>query len=461
MWFDNAVWYEFYSLGVVNAPSENSWDWSVWNGAAAPVNRIGALSGWIDHLKGLGVTAVYFTPVFQSDRHGYDTRDYYTIDSRLGSNEDFVFICDHLHEHHIKVVLDGVFNHVGRGFWAFRDVQQNGRASAYSDWFHIDFSRNSDRNDGFWYEGWEGCSDLVKLNLNNPNVVEHLFGAVEKWIKSFKIDGLRLDVAYSLPTDFLQKLSSHCNTVYYQLGKTDEPFVLAGEIIHGDYNRLLTHAGLSSCTNYELYKGLYSSFNDKNLFEVSYSLNRQFGPASDGNGIYSGKKLISFTDNHDVARLSSILKDKSFLYLVYALMFASPGIPCLYYGSEWGIEGKKEDGDRALRPALRGPVWNDLTQWISQLSYLHKTEKALYKGNYENLCVRNEQLVFKRSCEGEEIVFCINSNEAEFIIHPNRDSYGAFKGIFGSYMNLYDGMVNNYNGSLRIPGKKSLLLKKM
>ena len=119
MWFDNAVWYEFYSLGVTGSPEENAWDWSVWNGAAKPVNRIGKIAGWTDHLSRLGVTAVYFSPVFQSDRHGYDTRDYYTIDSRLGSNEDFESLCDTLHKRNIRVVLDGVFNHTGRGFWAF------------------------------------------------------------------------------------------------------------------------------------------------------------------------------------------------------------------------------------------------------------------------------------------------------------------------------------------------------
>jgi len=461
MWFTNAVWYEFYSLGVTGAPEENSWDWSVWNGDSKPVNRIGRLSGWIDHLSRLGITAVYFTPVFQSDRHGYDTRDYYTIDSRLGSNEDFASLCGLLHGHNIKVVLDGVFNHVGRGFWAFRDVLSRGRDSAYCDWFYIDWSRNSDRNDGFWYEGWEGCNDLVKLNLDNPEVLKHLFGAVEKWIKLFNIDGLRLDVAYSLPNSFLQKLSDHCRAVCYQHGKKEDSFILAGEIIHGDYNRLLSNAGLSSCTNYELYKGLYSSFNDKNLFEVSYSLNRQFGPVSDGSGLYSGKKLISFADNHDVERLASLLKDKNNLYLVYALLFASPGLPCLYYGSEWGIEGKKRDGDRALRPALNEPVWNNLAQWISQLAFLYKAEKSLYEGDYENLCVRNEQLIFKRCSPGEEIIFCLNISHSSITLYPSRESYGSFPGIYGSYMNLYDGRVQQFNGTVEISADSCIMLKKL
>lgn len=464
MWFNNAVWYEFYALGVTGAPVENTWDWSSWNGAAAPVNRIGSLSEWIDHLTRLGVTAVYFTPVFQSDRHGYDTRDYYTIDSRLGSNEDFSLLCSQFHDNNIKVVLDGVFNHVGRGFWAFRDVQINGRKSAYGDWFHIDWSRNSDRDDGFWYEGWEGCYDLVKLNLDNPCVVEHLFGAVEKWIRLFKIDALRLDVAYSLPSWFLHKLSSHCNSVFYSLNQSDQDFVLIGEIIHGDYNRLLKDAGLTSCTNYELYKGFYSSFNDNNLFEISYSLNRQFGFQGGQSGMYAGKKLLSFTDNHDVTRLASVLNDISYLYQVYALLFASPGVPCLYYGSEWGQKGIKEDGDSALRPAIGEPVWNDLSRWISQLSYLFKTEKALYAGDYENLCVRNEQLIFKRTFTDangiEEIIFCLNISNADAEIPVINDGYGSFHGLSGVYMNLYSGKTDTWSGPVRIPARTALLLKK-
>lgn len=459
MWFNNAVWYEFYSLGVTGAPDENTWNWSSWNGAAAPVNRIGKLKGWIDHLLRLGVTAVYFSPVFQSDRHGYDTRDYYTIDSRLGSNEDFTSLCDLLHEKNIRVVLDGVFHHTGRGFWAFRDVQQKGKASPYCDWFYIDWSRNSDRNDGFWYEGWEGCNDLVKLNLSNPQVVNHLFMAVEKWIRLFKIDGIRLDVAYSLSSSFLQQLRIHCNAVYQQESGTQEPFVLTGEIIHGDYNRLLSEGGLTSCTNYELYKGLYSSFNDNNLFEISYSLNRQFGSGT-GGGLYAGKKLLTFTDNHDVTRLASILKNRAYLHQVYALMFALPGVPCVYYGSEWGIEGTKENGDEALRPAIEEPVWNELAQWMAQLIYLYKTEKCLFDGTYENLCVRNEQLVFKRSFEDEEIIFAINLSHADISLYPSRESYESFPGIYGKYWNLYNGNTYHYEGMITLWAHETILIKK-
>lgn len=457
MWYEEAVFYQFYTLGVCGAPEENGWDSNTWNGATPSYNRIGRLKNWIEHLCRLGITAVYFTPVFQSDKHGYDTRDYYTIDSRLGTNEEFAELCSSLHEKNIRVVLDGVFNHVGRGFWAFKDVQKNRKASAYGDWFFIDWNKNSDRNDGFWYEGWEGCYDLVRLNLENPAVVEHIFGAIEKWISLFRIDGIRLDVAYCLSENFLKKLVAFCSPLFKKITEVTDDFVLIGEVLFGDYNTFVNPQMLSSCTNYELYKGFYSSFNDKNLFEISYSLNRQFGKDI---GLYKDKKLFNFTDNHDVSRIASILKTKNDLTLLYALMFASPGTPCLYYGSEWCLEGKKEDGDRALRPNLEDPSWNDLTHWISQLVYLYKTQEPLHKGSYELLCVKNEQLMFRRMHLGEEVIFCLNIATSEHVFMEKKDGYGSFLGLFGSYMDLYNGSINDYNGCLKINSHTVMLLKK-
>lgn len=213
--------------------------------------------------------AVYLSPIFESDRHGYDTRDYRKIDCRLGTNEDFAKVCETLHAPGIRVVLDGVFNHVGRGFWAFKDVQEKKWDSPYKDWFHIHFDGNSNYNDGFWYEGWEGHFELVKLNLRNPAVVDYLLDCVRSWVEEYDIDGLRLDVAYCLDHDFLRRLRQFTN------GLKPE-FFLVGETLHGDYNQWVNDQMLHSCTNYECYKGLYSSLNSMNLFEIVHSLKRQF-----------------------------------------------------------------------------------------------------------------------------------------------------------------------------------------
>lgn len=324
MWAYESVFYQIYPLGFCGAPFEND---------GVLEHRILKVNDWIPHIKKLGADAIYFSPVFESDTHGYNTRDYTKIDTRLGTNEDFAQVCDNLHKDGIKVVLDGVFNHVGRGFWAFQDVLKNRESSPYVNWFgRIAFDGNSNYNDGLWYEGWEGNYDLVKLNLRNEDVIQHIFSAIKGWVDEFDIDGLRLDVAYCLDHDFLRRLREFCDSL-----KPD--FFLVGETLHGDYNQIMNDAMLHSVTNYECYKGLYSSFNSMNMFEINHSLLRQFGPEQWT--LYKGKHLLSFVDNHDVTRVASILTNEKHLPLIYALAFGMPGIPCVYYGSEWGEKAKK------------------------------------------------------------------------------------------------------------------------
>lgn len=324
MWAYESVFYQIYPLGFCGAPFEND---------GVPEHRILKVNDWIPHIEKLGANAIYFSPVFESDTHGYNTRDYTKIDTRLGTNEDFQSVCKNLHKAGIKVVLDGVFNHVGRGFWAFQDVLEKRWDSPYKDWFHISFDGNSNYNDGLWYEGWEGNYDLVKLNLRNEDVIQHIFSCIKGWVEEFDIDGLRLDVAYCLDHDFLRRLRSFCDGL-----KPD--FFLVGETLHGDYNQWMNDSMLHSVTNYECYKGLYSSFNSMNMFEINHSLLRQFGP--DNWTLYKGKHLLSFVDNHDVTRVASILSNENHLPLIYALAFGMPGIPCVYYGSEWGAKAKKK-----------------------------------------------------------------------------------------------------------------------
>lgn len=391
-WHSKAVFYQIYTLGFCGAPEHND---------GVEQNRINKVADWIPHLANTGVDAVYFGPVFESDSHGYDTRDYSRIDCRLGNNNDFALVCSKLHEKGIRVVLDGVFNHVGRGFWAFEDVRQNRHNSQYKDWFHIDFNGNSNYNDSFWYEGWEGHYELVKLNLNNQQVREHIFGCVGGWIEQFGIDGLRLDVAYMLNEDFMRALRTYVKS-------WNPDFFLIGEAIHGDYNRIVNDSMLDSCTNYECYKGIYSSFNDRNMFEIAHSLSRQFGPEHWTS--YKGKHLFNFVDNHDVSRIASILKDERHLSPVYGLLFGIPGIPCVYYGSEWGEKAEKSKGsDANLRPCFDAPSENGLTSWISSLARIHKENPAFAHGNYRQLYLTNSQFVFAREMDGNRVVVAINA----------------------------------------------------
>ncbi|MBQ6568856.1 MAG: hypothetical protein IJL87_01220, partial [Clostridia bacterium] len=311
------------------------------------------------------------------------------------------------------VVLDGVFNHVGRGFWAFCDVLKNRESSPYVSWFYINFCGNTCYNDGFWYEGWEGNYNLVKLNLQNPQVRDHIFSAVKMWYEQFGISGLRLDVAYCLDREFIKQLRRFCKSL-------DPEFVLIGELLHGDYNLWVNADMLDSCTNYECYKGIYSSFNSLNMFEISYSLNRQFG--AEQWTLYKGKHLLCFADNHDVTRISDILTSPEHLPLVYAILFTMPGVPCVYYGSEWAARGNKHDGDNALRPCFDSPCSNYLTDIIKKLALLKKQYSALSYGDYANVVVTNRQLVFKRGLDGENILTAINADSDGAHLHiPYRE----------------------------------------
>ena len=425
MWAYNSIFYQIYPIGFCGAPVHN-------DGVCVP--RIRKLMDWSEYLQTLGVDSILLNPIFESDNHGYDTRDFKTIDCRLGTNEDFKEVCEDLHKHNVKIVLDGVFNHVGRGFWAFKDVQEKKWDSPYKDWFHISFDGNSCYNDGFWYEGWEGHFELVKLNLQNPAVVDYLMECVKYWIDEFDIDGLRLDVAYSLDHNFMRRLRS-----YTQELKPD--FALIGEVLFGDYNIIVNDEMLHSCTNYECYKGLYSSFNSMNMFEIAHSLHRQFG--SDQWCIYRGKHLMTFVDNHDVTRLASILTNKKHIPLAYGLLMGMPGIPCLYYGSEWAEQGEKApDNDYALRPCFEEPKPNELTEFIKKLIRVRQESDALCFGAYKNVVIQNHQLVFERCSEKERVIVAINAAD-----YPYTANAGELN---GTAADLLTGETVTMNGQLEL-----------
>lgn len=433
MWAYESVFYQIYPLGFCGAPFEND---------GVLEHRIKKVNDWIPHIKKVGANAIYFSPVFESDTHGYNTRDYTKIDTRLGTNEDFAEVCDNLHKEGIKVVLDGVFNHVGRGFWAFQDVLKNREQSPYVNWFgRIAFDGNSNYNDGLWYEGWEGNYDLVKLNLRDEDVIQHIFDAIRGWVKEFDIDGLRLDVAYCLDHDFMRRLRRFCDEL-----KPD--FFLLGETLHGDYNQIMNDEMLHSVTNYECYKGLHSSFNSMNMFEINHSLLRQFGP--ENWTLYKGKHLLSFVDNHDVTRVASILNNKKHLPLIYALAFGMPGIPCVYYGSEWGAEGRKEDGDSALRISFEEPQWNDLTDFIAKLAKAKKESKALQYGDFTSTVLTNGQCVFKREWEGERVYVAVNATDQDF--------WAGFDAGTSQATDLISENTVELNGGLNIPAYTAFFL---
>ncbi|MGI6118146.1 MAG: alpha-amylase family glycosyl hydrolase [Bilifractor sp.] len=435
MWAYETVFYQIYPLGFTGAPFEN-------DGVLS--HRIRKVTDWIPHLKKLGVGAVYFSPLFESDTHGYNTRDYRKIDVRLGTNDDFREIVSSLHEAGIRVIIDGVFNHVGRGFFAFRDVQENREGSPYLGWFHIDLNGNTPANDGFWYEGWEGNYDLVRLNLQNPEVIRYLMDSVRMWIRDFDIDGLRLDVAYLLDREFLKTLRRETTA-------EKEDFFLVGEIIHGDYNQIMNDEMCHSVTNYECYKGLYSAFNSMNLFEIIHSLLRQFG--SDPWTLYRGKHLWSFADNHDVSRIASVLNNEKHLPLIYTMIFTMPGMPIIYYGSEWGAKADKSEGDPALRPCFGEPEWNDLTDHIASLARIFRSSPCLAYGDFRSVVLTNRQCVFERSssADGSRLFTAVNADENPYTVR--------FDAGCGEMTDLLGGKKYRTADGIELPPYSSMVLK--
>ena len=391
---NESVIYTIYPLGFCGAPLFNDGKLEY---------RLDKIYDCIEHMKKMSVNVLVFNPLFESTRHGYDTIDYRKVDCRLGDNNSFKAICKALHDNGIRVMLDGVFNHVGRDFFAFKDVQQNLQNSRYCSWFqNLNFGGNSPKGDPFWYEGWAGYYDLVKLNLQNNDVVNYLLDSVKFWIDEFDIDGLRLDAADCVDIDFFKKLKNTC--------KSKKPdFWLYGEITHGDYNRWANNEALDSVTNYECYKGIYSSHNDHNYFEIAHSLNRQFA----NGGIYQNIYTYNFVDNHDVNRIASTLKDKNHLNNIYTLMYTMPGVPSIYYGSEFGIEGKRTQySDIELRPCLDlNNIENanyDLFNHIVKLGKVRLALEALKYGKFENVNIMNEKLVYKRKTDNQTVFIAFN-----------------------------------------------------
>lgn len=398
-WLADAFLYHLYPLGALGAPARNDF-------TSPPVSRLDGLHAWVESAAALGANVLYLGPVFESTAHGYDTADYFNVDRRLGDTAALAGVSEALHRRGMRLLLDGVFHHVGRDFWAFRDVRASPHGSPYRDWFFLDHSGQSPYGDPFRYEGWRGHDDLVKLNVRHPDVKQHLFDAVRSWSENFSIDGLRLDVADVLDLEFQRELA--------RFGRSLRPdFRLLGEVIHGDYRRWAGPGALDSVTNYELYKGLYSSHNDRNYFELAYSLNREFGPQ----GMYRGLSLCTFADNHDVDRIASRMRDPSELYPLHILLFTSPGFPAIYYGSEWGVLGRKDAGDAALRPALtpnaaaESGAHPELRRCIQRLAAIRHALPALRHGDYRELSIAHRLFAFERASGNERVAVAVNAAE--------------------------------------------------
>ncbi|MBQ9208354.1 MAG: alpha-amylase [Oscillospiraceae bacterium] len=405
-WYDEAIFYHIYPLGLCGAPRENSYE--------GVTHRLRELDPWIDHIREIGCNALYIGPLFESVGHGYETTDYRKLDCRLGDNDDLKAFVKKCHGKGIRVILDGVFNHTGRDFFAFKDIKEHRESSRYRDWYcNVNFYGNNEYNDGFSYDNWGGYNLLVKLNQRNPEVKDYICDTIRFWVSEFDIDGLRLDAADVLDFDFMKALRATANDV-----KPD--FWLMGEVIHGDYTRWVNEGTLHSVTNYVMHKALYSGHNDHNYFEIAHTQRRLESMGKSGSSSF---KLYNFVDNHDVERIYTKLSNKAHFTPVHILLYTLPGIPSIYYGSEFAIEGRKERGsDASLRPALRYDDYRDAvstnpaTKLIAALGKVRRETPELSYGDYNELRLTNRQYAFSRSYNGSTVVVTVNNDDSDFVM---------------------------------------------
>jgi len=299
-WIDHAVWWHVYPLGFTGALT------------AAPGHRLDRLTGWLDYAVELGASGLQLGPIFAAESHGYDTVDHFRVDPRLGGDADFDALVAACRERGLHVLLDGVFNHVGRGFAA----------------------------PGHWFKGtaFEGHDSLVELNHDEPEVLDHVVRVMRHWLDR-GASGWRLDAAYAVPPAFWKAALDRV--------RPEHPGAwFAGELIHGDYVEYLRASGLDGVTQYELWKATWSSLNDGNLFELAWALDRHAKVVEAGTP-------MTFVGNHDVTRIASRLTDRRHLGHALAVLFTVGGVPSVYYGDEQAFQGVKEDragGDDAVRP---------------------------------------------------------------------------------------------------------------
>lgn len=448
-WYESAVFYHIYPLGMCGVEKHRG----EYEENGEPRRHFAQMEKLIPHMKRLGITALYIGPCFESEGHGYETIDYYKVDARLGDNAMFRHFVDACHAAQIKVVVDGVFNHSGRRFFAFEELRKHREGSPYRDWYcNVNFGGNNEFNDCFSYEAWHGYNILPRLNLWNRAVRDYLLDVIRFWVKEFDIDGIRLDCADVLNFDFMKEMRQLANTVKPE-------FWLMGEVIHGDYSRWVNRDVLHSVTNYELHKGLYSGHNDHNYFEIAHTIRRLFG---DGGLVREGK-LYTFVENHDVNRLINKVKDPAHMKNIYLIAYTLPGIPSIYYGGEFRLSGVQANGsDDAIRPALSIADYavlsekeKDFVEFLEMLGRAKEELAALSVGSYEERLLTNRQFAYARLWNEQTVIVAANNDE-----NPARVDIRAQDGEYVDYMTGQKYSCGNGKLSVELAAHSGVILVK-
>ncbi|TFV43583.1 alpha-amylase family protein [Blastococcus sp. TF02A-35] len=397
-WVRDAVWWHVYPLGFVGAEPRAE--------EGLPTrHRLGHLVGWLDHAVELGASGLALGPVFASGSHGYDTVDHLRVDPRLGDDADFDALVAACRERGLRLLLDGVFNHVGRGHPAFRAVLEQGPAAPTASWFRLRWPGGPQA----WtpgtepgYDDFEGHSALVALDHSSPEVADHVVEVMTRWLDR-GADGWRLDAAYAVPTRFWAEVAD-------RVRERHPGAYLMGEVIHGDYAGFVAEGHLDAVTQYELWKAVWSSLNDGNFYELDAALTRHAG-------FLDRFTPYTFLGNHDVTRLASRLTDERHLAHALVVLLTLGGTPAVYAGDEHAFRGVKEDragGDDAVRPPFPAtpgelsPLGLPTYRLHQELIGLRRRHRWLHTARPRTVHLANEQLAYEVAGEGERLVVALN-----------------------------------------------------
>jgi glycosidase len=410
-WVQDAVFYQifpdrFYNGDPANDPP-NLDPWgakpTLWGFQGGDLRGVIAK---LDYLLDLGINAIYFNPIFQaSSNHRYNISDYYKIDPKLGTVDDFLALLNAAHQNGIRVVIDGVFNHCGRGFFAFNDILENHSHSPYLDWFHLnnvppDAYSAGDADD---YQAWWNFKSLPKFNTANPQVRKFILDVARYWIR-LGADGWRLDVPNEIDDPvFWEEFRA---TV-----KSENPDAyLVGEIWDGD-PRWVGPGKFDGLMNYPVREGLIEFLLEKkSAVDFSIIIDRQLNQYSQENV----SAMYNLLGSHDTKRIKTVLKgNQQKLHMAYQFLFAFPGSPAIYYGDEIGLEGGEDPDCRKAFPWDEEQWDKDLRKLIQQLIVLRKTNPVLRRGSFQQIFKDEKQggYGFARVLGAESILVVLNASD--------------------------------------------------
>jgi len=422
-WAQETIWYQIFPERFANGNPKNDPDNVLsWGSKEHPTHGDfygGDLQGVIDkldYLEDLGINGLYLTPIFEADtNHKYDTTNYKKIDPAFGDKKVLKELIDEAHRREMKVMLDAVFNHLGYYSKEWQDVLKNQENSQYKDWFHIDSfpvktAQEMKSREDLNYDAFAFVSNMPKLNTGNSEVQDYLLEIATYWIEEFDIDGWRLDVANEVDHQFWTKFHKACT-------QSKEDFYIIGEIWHSS-QKWLEGDEFHAVMNYVFTETIEDYFIKDKIkpMELVYGLNQQLM-------LYrkqTNEVQFNLLDSHDTPRLLTKAEgNKDRVKAALAFMFSQQGAPCLFYGTEVGIEGYDDPDCRKCMPWKESEQDLDMYRFTKELIAFRKKFQAIISyGKLEWHDVRNEEQIigFKHILNGQELVFYFNQNDNPLII---------------------------------------------